>query len=105
MSDRGEYAEPGWQFGETGYFGLGFQSNAQTRSAWAELAFEQAFYGTRGFGYQIKRAFYDDTEAPITAGDTGPGGSPVPEPSTYALALLAAGGVAAYRSRRKTVAA
>ncbi|MFM8220146.1 MAG: PEP-CTERM sorting domain-containing protein [Planctomycetaceae bacterium] len=44
----------------------------------------------------------------IAAGDTGSGGGgggAVPEPSTFALGLLAAGGVAAYRSRRKQPAA
>ena len=103
MTTDGNIAVAGWQMGETGFFGFSFQSNGQTLYAWAELAFDPISANTAGYGYQILRAYYDDTGAPITVGDTG--GSPVPEPSTYALALLAAGGVAAYRSRRKTVAA
>ena len=105
MTTDGNIAVAGWQMGETGFFGFSFQSNGQTLYAWAELAFDPTSANTAGYGFQILRAYYDDTGAPITVGNTGTGGSPVPEPSTYALALLAAGGVAAYRSRRKTVAA
>jgi hypothetical protein len=89
--------------GETGFFGFKFAGGLFY--GWAELAFDPTSANTAGYGYQILRAYYDDTGAPITVGNTGTGGSPVPEPSSYALALLAAGGVAAYRSRRKTVAA
>jgi hypothetical protein len=102
---NGNSALDGWQMGETGFFGFSFQSNGQTVYAWAELALDPTSANTAGYGFQILRAYYDDTGAPIIVGNTGGGGSPVPEPSTYALALLAAGGVAAYRSRRKTVAA
>jgi hypothetical protein len=105
MTSGGDIAVAGWQMGETGFFGFSFQSNGQTVYAWAELALDPTSANTAGYGFQILRAYYDDTGAPIIVGNTGGGGSPVPEPSTYALALLAAGGVAAYRSRRKTVAA
>lgn len=105
MTTDGNIAVAGWQMGETGFFGFSFQSNGQTLYAWAELAFDPTSANTAGYGFQILRAYYDDTGAPIIVGNTSGGDSPVPEPSTYALALLAAGGVAAYRSRRKTVAA
>jgi len=104
LTSSGQIAVAGWQMGETGFFGFKFRSGP-TLYGWAELAFDPTSANTAGYGYQILRAYYDDTGAPITVGNTGTGGSPVPEPSTYALALLAAGGVAAYRSRRKTVAA
>ena len=104
LTVSGQIAVGGWQMGETGFFGFKFRSGP-TLYGWAELAFDPTSANTAGYGYQILRAYYDDTGAPITVGNTGTGGSPVPEPSSYALALLAAGGVAAYRSRRKTVAA
>jgi hypothetical protein len=104
LTVSGQIAVGGWQMGETGFFGFKFGSGP-TLYGWAELAFDPTSANTAGYGYQILRAYYDDTGAPITVGNTGTGGSPVPEPSSYALALLAAGGVAAYRSRRKTVAA
>jgi hypothetical protein len=102
LTVSGQIAVGGWQMGETGFFGFKFGSGLY---GWAELAFDPTSANTAGYGYQILRAYYDDTGAPITVGNTGTDGSPVPEPSSYALALLAAGGVAAYRSRRKTVAA
>jgi hypothetical protein len=104
LTVSGQIAVGGWQMGETGFFGFKFGSGP-TLYGWAELAFDPTSANTAGYGYQILRAYYDDTGAPITVGNTGTDGSPVPEPSSYALALLAAGGVAAYRSRRKTVAA
>lgn len=91
----------GWQNGDTGFFGFIFQSSGQSYAGWGEATFT----GIPGRGFKILRAYYSDTPGTdITVGDTGEN-TVVPEPSTYALALLAAGGVAAYRKRRHTVQA
>jgi hypothetical protein len=94
-----------WSKGETGFFGFAFNKGGQRHYGWGELKFDPTSVSSKGYGFQVTRAYYNDTPgAAITAGDTG-GGSAVPEPSTLALAMLAAGGVAAYRSRRKQPAA
>lgn len=95
----------GWSMGETGLFGFKFTSGPNTYYGWGEVVFDPANNGTVGYGYKFTKLYYDDTGAAITVGDTGGTGPVIPEPSTYALALLAAGGVAAYRSRRKVAAA
>lgn len=89
----------GWSTGATGFFGFKFTSGANTHYGWAEISIHGQ---PMGQGYTITRAYYDNTPgASIIVGDTG---SAVPEPSTCALALLAAGGVAAYKGRRKQAA-
>lgn len=94
-----------WSMGETGFFGFAFNKDGQRHYGWGELKFDPTSAYSYGYGFQVTRAYYNDTPgASIAAGDTG-GGSAVPEPSTLALAMLAAGGVAAYRSRRKQPAA
>ena len=94
-----------WSMGQTGFFGFAFNKDGQRHYGWGELKFDPTSANTDGYGFQVTRAYYNDTPgASIAAGDTG-GGSAVPEPSTLALAMLAAGGVAAYRSRRKQPAA
>ncbi|MFM7162114.1 MAG: PEP-CTERM sorting domain-containing protein, partial [Planctomycetaceae bacterium] len=94
-----------WSMGQTGFFGFAFNKSGQRHYGWGELQFDPTSANTNGYGFQITRAYYNDTPgASIAAGDTGGGGA-VPEPSTFALGLLAAGGVAAYRSRRKQPAA
>ena len=94
-----------WSMGETGFFGFAFNKGGQRHYGWGELKFDPTSENSYGYGFQVTRAYYNDTPgASIAAGDTG-GGSAVPEPSTLALAMLAAGGVAAYRSRRKQPAA
>jgi hypothetical protein len=88
-----------WSMGETGFFGFAFNKDGQRHYGWGELKFDPTSANSNGYGFQVTRAYYNDTPgASIAAGDTG---SAVPEPSTLALAMLAAGGVAAYRSRRK----
>ena len=98
----GDAGAQGWSMGDTGFFGFKFTSGPNTYYGWGEVVFDPANNGTKGHGFQFTRLYYDDTGAAVTVGDTG---SVIPEPSTYALALLAAGGVAAYRSRRKVAAA
>lgn len=94
-----------WSMGEIGFFGFAFNKGGQRHYGWGELKFDPASANSDGYGFEVTRAYYNDTPgASIAAGDTG-GGSAVPEPSTLALAMLAAGGVAAYRSRRKQPAA
>ncbi|MFN9373861.1 MAG: PEP-CTERM sorting domain-containing protein [Planctomycetaceae bacterium] len=94
--------QQGWSMGQTGYFGFKFTSGANTYYGWGEIELAPALSGTRGHGFQFSRLYYENTGAPIAIGDTG---GAIPEPSTCALALLAAGGVAAYRARRKVTAA
>jgi hypothetical protein len=93
-------AAQGWAMGDVGFFGFKFTSGANTYFGWGEIDIHGA---NEGYGFTITRAYYNNTPfAPITVGDTG---SAIPEPSACALALLAAGGVAAYRGRRKQPAA
>lgn len=95
----GDLGPQGWSMGDTGFFGFKFTSGGNTYYGWGEIHIQ----GLSTSPYTITRAYYNSTPfAPITVGDTG---SAVPEPSACALALLAAGGVAAYRGRRKQVAA
>jgi len=93
----------GWSMGDTGYFGYKFTSGGNTLYGWGEMVIDLNPYasGTAGYGFTFTKLYYDDTGAPIVVGDTG---SAVPEPSTWALAVLAAGGVTAYRARRKVAA-
>jgi len=91
-------AAQGWSMGDTGYFGYKFTSGGNTLFGWGEMVIDPAASGTAGYGFTFTKLYYDDTGAPIVVGDTG---SAVPEPSTWALAVLAAGGVTAYRARRK----
>jgi hypothetical protein len=89
----------GWSLGDVGFFGFKFTSGANTYYGWGEI---DIYGGSSGSGYTITRAYYNDTSgATIVVGDTG---GAIPEPSTCALALLAAGGVAAYKGRRKQAA-
>ncbi|MFN9373021.1 MAG: PEP-CTERM sorting domain-containing protein [Planctomycetaceae bacterium] len=96
----GDASSCGWtSFPDQGYFGFKFTSGADTFYGWGEIALT----GPKGYGISILQAYYNNTPGTaITVGDTG---SAVPEPSTCALALLAAGGVAAYRARRKVATA
>jgi hypothetical protein len=89
----------GWSLGDIGYFGFKFTSGGNIYYGWGEIDIHGS---SPGSGFTITKAYYDNTPgASITVGDTG---GAIPEPSTCALALLAAGGVAAYRSRRKQAA-
>jgi hypothetical protein len=89
----------GWSIGDVGFFGFKFTSGGNTYYGWGEFDLPG---GTPGSGFTITKAYYETTPgASITVGDTV---GAIPEPSTCALALLAAGGVAAYRSRRKQAA-
>lgn len=100
----GEDLDGYWSMGQTGYFGFKFTSGTDTFYGWGELQIAAAADATAGQGFTITRAYYNNTPgASIRVGQTAD--TVVPEPSTYALALLAAGGVAAYRSRRKPAAA
>ena len=86
----------GWSLGDVGFFGFKFTSGVNTYYGWGLIDIHG---GTPGAGYTITQAYYNNTPgATIIVGDTG---GAIPEPSTCALALLAAGGVAAYRGRRK----
>jgi hypothetical protein len=89
-------ASGGWTLGDVGYFGFKFTSGGNTYYGWGELDLHAG-------GFTITQAYYNNTPgAAITAGDTTGGGGAIPEPSTCALALLAAGGVAAYKGRRRS---
>jgi hypothetical protein len=96
----------GWRMGDTGFFGFKFTSGANTYYGWGEVVLDSQYSSTVGYGYTFTKLYYDNTGAAIKVGDTTGGPGPViPEPSTCALALLAAGGVVAYRSRRTVPAA
>jgi len=93
----------GWSAGQTGFAGFRFTTSGmshQTDYGWVRLEYTE---GTNGLAKSITAVdwAYDTSGAPITAGDVG-----APEPSTTALAILAAGaaGVAALRRRRNASA-
>ena len=88
------YRNGGWGMGTRGFFGFKFTSGANTYYGWGEIVFDRPKHGTAGHGFKFTQLYYDNTGAPIRVGA-------IPEPSTCALALLAAGGVAAYRARRR----
>jgi len=91
----GDLGAQGWSKGETGFFGFKFTNGTGTHYGWGEITLP---LGNSPFA--ITKAYYETTpDTPILVGATG-----VPEPSTCALALLAAGGVAAYKGRRKQAA-
>jgi hypothetical protein len=87
----------GWSLGDLGAFGFKFTSSGNTYYGWGLMS---VIGGSPAF--TITQAYYNNTPgATIAVGDTG---GAVPEPSTCALALLAAGGVAAYKRHRKQAA-
>jgi hypothetical protein len=91
-----------WSIAHTGFAGFRFTTSGshQTDYGWVRLEYTE---GTNGLAKSITAVdwAYDTSGAPITAGDVG-----APEPSTTALAILAAGaaGVAALRRRRNASA-
>lgn len=91
-----------WSIAHTGFAGFRFTTSGshQTDYGWVRLDYTE---GTNGLANSITAVdwAYDTSGAPITAGDVG-----APEPSTTALAILAAGaaGVAALRRRRNASA-
>jgi hypothetical protein len=92
----------------TGFAGVSFRVNGQTDFGWIRLKVTDGGAGD-GFPHQLTAVdwAYDNTGAPIRAGETHASSAAVPEPSTFALALLGAGfaGVLAWRRRRQAVAA
>jgi hypothetical protein len=93
----GDLGAQGWNKGETGFFGFKFTNGTGTHYGWGEITIP---LGSSLFA--ITKAYYETTpDTPILVGATG---GVIPEPSTCALALLAAGGVAAYKGRRKQAA-
>ncbi|MFM8218947.1 MAG: hypothetical protein ACKOJF_08480, partial [Planctomycetaceae bacterium] len=51
----------GWSMGETGFFGFAFNRNGQRHYGWGELKLDPASANTNGYGFQITRAYYNDT--------------------------------------------
>jgi MYXO-CTERM domain-containing protein len=89
----------GWAATATGLAGFRFTTaNHERDYGWVRLSYT---LGTNGLANSITATdwAYESTGAPITAGETS---SSTPEPSTTALAILAAGaaGLAALRRRR-----
>ncbi|MGA2038126.1 MAG: PEP-CTERM sorting domain-containing protein [Bryobacteraceae bacterium] len=83
----------GWAKSLIGYAGFSFSYGGQKNYGWVKLQFTT---GTNGLANQIEAYNWQYTTE----------GNASPEPSTFALALLAAGaaGVAALRRRRKAAA-
>jgi MYXO-CTERM domain-containing protein len=83
----------GWPKSAKGFAGFSFSYNGQTDYGWVQLRYT---VGSNGLANEIEAYEWQYTTE----------GSASPEPSTFALALLAAGaaGVAALRRRRKAAA-
>lgn len=92
-----------------GFAGLELTIASNVYYGWAKLSLDTVGAGTPSGLTAIEWAYNDVAGQSILAGDTGSeqGGGDAPEPSTAALALLAAGsaGVLAWRRRRNAVAA
>jgi len=93
--------EHGWAANATGLAGFRFSTtNGALDYGWVRLSYT---LGTNGFANSITATDwgYDPNGDPVTAGEGA--SSATPEPSTMALAILAAGaaGVAALRRRRQ----
>ena len=96
---NGVLVEGGWAPNATGIVGIRFMTtNAAWDYGWVRLSYT---LGTNGLANSITATDWAyDTTGTLTAGE---GASSTPEPSTTALAILAAGaaGVAALRRRRR----
>jgi hypothetical protein len=95
------FGREGWTPSAFGFAGFQFEANGHPDYGWIELKYT---LGSNGLAdaVTVEAWAYDNTGASIKAGQIV--GSSTPEPSTVAMAMLAAGaaGVAALRRRRKS---
>jgi hypothetical protein len=96
-----------WPKSAKGFAGVKFQTGGQTHFGWIRLEWQDTNNVPINFPNKLTAidwAYNDVAGAPIFAGEGLP--QAVPEPSTMALALLAAGsaGVLAWRRRRQEAA-
>jgi hypothetical protein len=95
-----------WPKSGTGFAGVKFKSNGQTFFGWIRLEWQDTT--NQGFPNKLTAidwAYNDVAGAPINAGQGIPTTTTTPEPSSMALALMAAGcvGVLAWRKRRQAI--
>jgi hypothetical protein len=99
FADKTLFGEGGWPANKTGFAAFSFSTTPSGTKDYGWIRLEY-FVGPNGAANEIEAIdwAYGADGTPITAGEI-----PTPEPSTSALALLAAGaaGVAALRRRRK----
>ncbi len=84
----------GFADGQDGFVGFAFESGGETHYGWATLNIDLNLPGTVTIS---EWAYESSANAPIVVGA-------VPEPSSLALLAMGAGGLAAWRHRKKTKA-
>ena len=82
---------------KTGYMGFQFNNSGTINYGWMEI---QRNGAAKDSGILLRWAFEDEGKD-IRVGDTGQGGSAVPEPSGLALLALGAAGIYALRKKRR----
>lgn len=107
LASQGKNPSGLWQNGVASYLGLRFENGSGQHVGWAAIQTDLTNPADGASMTLLGYAYQCDSSASIQAGDTGGATGPtacadtsVPEPSTLALAILGAAGIAALRRKR-----